>query len=146
MPTTYAAVDFPPPTVTGAPCPACQGAGVTGDRYELPTNGPVLLVQVFCHACGGCGSADPDHLSCAGPHAWDTEPDSDSCPSCQGREWNPVQAFPLVDPGTDADPVTLRVPCGCTTTTTTTRARLWTDTAEQERLPAVRKDNDDDDC
>jgi hypothetical protein len=141
MPTTYATVDFPPPTVTGAPCPACQGTGVTGDRYELHTDGPVLLVEAFCPGCGGCGSADRDHLDCAGPHAWDDDFDLDDgdvdasflddepvCPSCRGREWNPVQGLPGVDPGANADPVTLRVPCGCTTA----RARTWTVAAEQE--------------
>ena len=132
MATTYATVAFPPPTVAGAPCPACQGSGVTGDRYQIKTDGPVLLVEVFCPGCGGCGSADRDHLDCAGPHAWDDapnkEPDGDPCPSCQGREWNAVQGFPGVDPDTDADPVTLRVPCGCTTA----RAQTWTVAAEQK--------------
>jgi hypothetical protein len=132
MPTTYAYVEFPPPTVPGAPCPACQGAGITGDRYQLHTDGPVLLVEVVCPGCAGCGSADRDHLDCAGPHAWDDEPDTapdgDPCPSCQGREWNPLQGFPGVDAGADADPVMLRVPCGCTTA----RARVWTVTAQQE--------------
>jgi hypothetical protein len=132
MPTTHATVDFPPPTVTGAPCPACRGAGVTGGRYELHADGPVLLVEVVCPGCGGCGSADGDGRGCAGPHAWDdapdTEPDGDPCPSCQGREWDPVQGFAGVDPGGDADPVTLRVPCGCTTA----RAWLWTVDGEPE--------------
>jgi hypothetical protein len=132
MPTTYATVDFSPPTVTGARCPACQGSGVTGDHYHLHTDGPVLLVDVFCPACGGCGSADGDHLDCAGPHAWDDapdkQPDGDRCPSCQGREWYAVQGFPGRNLGADADPVTLRVPCGCTTA----RARVWTVTAEQQ--------------
>lgn len=118
--TTYAVVEFPPPVVAGPPCPDCDGAGVTGDRYEMATGGPVLLVDVFCPGCGGCGSADRDHLDCTTPHAWDDEPEADTddegaCPSCQGREWNPVQGFPGFDPGTDDEPPVLRVPCGCTT-------------------------------
>jgi hypothetical protein len=58
----------------------------------------------------------------------DKQPDGDPCPSWQGRAWNAAQGFPGLDAGTDADPVTLRVPCGCTTA----HARLWTVAAEQE--------------
>ena len=96
MPTTYAYVEFPAPTMTGAPCPACQGGGVTGDRYELHTDGPVLLVDVVCPDCGGCGSADGDHLVCAGPHACDkapdTEPDGVPCRPARAGSGTPSRA------------------------------------------------------
>jgi hypothetical protein len=125
--TTYAVVAFPPPVVAGPACPDCGGLGVTGGRYETATDGPTLLVDVFCPTCGGCGSAG--HDDCTVPHAWDDdfEPDiddvdEDACPSCQGREWNAVQGF---DPGTDAEPLVLRVPCGCTEG----RATTWTEAA-----------------
>jgi hypothetical protein len=92
---------------------------------------------VFCPACGGCGSTG--HAGCAGAHAglddagpWDDaevdgdQPDQDACPSCLGREWNPLQGF---DPtGRSTQIKVLRVPCGCTTD----RARVWTVVAEQQ--------------
>jgi len=133
MPTTYAIVEFPPPTVVGSPCPDCKGSGVTGDQYEMQHTTPVLLVDVFCPTCLGCGSANHD-AGCEG-HAWDDidrdddELDDEACPSCKGREWNAVQGFPGYDVPADAGPVMLRVPCGCTTA----RARVWTVTAEPQR-------------
>jgi hypothetical protein len=139
MPTTYAYVEFLPPTVTGPACQACEGRGVTGEQYHLPTGKDrVLVVDVFCPACGGRGNAD--HQDCGGAHVgavddwtaisepFDDDFQEDRCPSCQGREWNPVQGFDTDDP--DADVRVLRVPCGCTTA----RARTWTVAAEpQER-------------
>jgi hypothetical protein len=131
MTRTYAEVSYPPPEVTGPPCPTCNGAGVTGEQYEMATGAdPVLLVDVFCPTCDGCGSADPKHAACnpaahANADAEDyldaLEDDLDSeeaerCPSCWGRQWNPVQGFG--DFNGKGDPermVTLRVPCGCTT-------------------------------
>lgn len=63
------------------PCPACQGRGVTGARYEMPTGAAadlqapkmVLLLEVFCPACGGCGNGDPEHAGCKA--AWHPDPD-----------------------------------------------------------------------
>ena len=129
-PTTYLVVAYPPPQVTGPPCPACQGAGVTGERYRMPTDAELaLLVDVFCPVCGGCGSADPDHATCdlashadpdfdgyADLDSKEAEAEAERCPSCHGRQWNPVQAFGL-DHGEDPDGdimLLLRVPCGCT--------------------------------
>lgn len=112
-------------------CATCEGRGVTGEQYEMPTDGPTLLVDVFCPACHGCGNGDPEHVQCPpGVHAvmeleeenddedQDTDEDMDGpkCPSCHGRQWNAVQAFPS-DEGDDEDDVAmvyLRVPCGCT--------------------------------
>lgn len=100
-------------------CAQCEGRGVTGDRYEMPTDtGPILLVDVICDACTGCGNGDPAHMECApDAHAYpdddfdddDQRDDGAECLSCgSGRGWNAVQAFP------DADTmVVLRVPCGC---------------------------------
>jgi hypothetical protein len=135
MATTYVTVEFPPPTVVGPACQACEGRGVTGEQYQMPTGeGRVLLVDVFCPSCGGCGSAE--HVFCAGLHAgldagasiWfdydydlDDEEPEDACPSCQGREWNAVQGFGdfTFDEQDGEDVPTsvkvLRVPCGCTT-------------------------------
>jgi len=140
MATTYAAVEFPPPTLAGPACQACEGLGVTGEQYHMPTGEHrVLVVDVFCPECGGCGGAsDPEHQDCAGLHHWDDDRNLDDedlddaflndepvCPSCGGREWNAVQGFP--DPPTEIK--VLRVPCGCTTN----RARTWTDDQERGR-------------
>jgi hypothetical protein len=95
----------------------------------MPTNtGPVLLVDVFCSQCGGCGNGDPAHRGCK-PSAHvdyegfdqDDEDDQDddaqdygpACPSCNGRLWNAVTGFNGVS-GYAVEGVTvLRVPCGC---------------------------------
>jgi hypothetical protein len=127
MPTQYAVLPLPARLPYPYPCAACNGAGVTGERYELPPGSPgapVLLVDVICPACGGCGNGDPAHAICprdahAYPDELWPEPDDDdqadaasSCPSCgSGRGWNPVQGF-----SDDAEALTvLRVPCGCAT-------------------------------
>lgn len=134
---TYWYVPLPSPQFSGEPCPSCQGEGVTSyfmdDKYEMtPVEGKVLLVDVFCKDCEGCGSAKPDHIGCDHAiHEWisglelsidsdvedvfgdeDTElqPGSD-CPSCHGHQWNPIHAF---TPDGE-DEFVLRVPCGCQT-------------------------------
>jgi hypothetical protein len=139
---TVVQVDFPPPPVPdGAGCQACEGLGVTGQQYRMPTGQDrVLLLDVFCPTCGGCGSAD--HTGCSGIHParldedplgpWDEEDLDDDgldeearCPSCQGREWNPIQGFPPEgEQQGDGEVVVLRAPCGCTTP----RARLTEET------------------
>jgi hypothetical protein len=116
------------------PCPACQGRGVTGLRYEMPTGAAadlqapdvVLLLEVFCPACGGCGNGDPEHAGCKA--AWHPDPDDDyldglegededagpSCYSCgSGRGWYPIQGF--TGEGDAAEMYTLRGLCGCST-------------------------------
>ncbi len=110
------------------PCPACRGRGVTGERYEMAVTGHVLLLEVFCPACGGCGNGDPDHTGCE--PRWHPYPDDDSrysvpdylddpgdeargaCLSCvQDRGWWPAQGFN--GEGADTEMHTLRCPCGC---------------------------------
>jgi len=108
------------------PCPACDGRGITGDRYEMPTDGgPILLVDVICPVCGGCGNGDPEHLAClADAHAYPDEHDDyddddyddngQPCPSCgSGRGWNAVQGIGQDDDGDPEGLAVLRVPCGC---------------------------------
>jgi hypothetical protein len=128
---TYALVSFPSPKVTGPACQTCEGLGVTSEQYQMQTDPdrPVLLVDVFCPDCDGCGSADPEHRSCdPAAHASlepedyldeddeDDEDDDERCPSCQGRQWVAVQGFGGTDTGNDEDVTKcyLRVPCGCT--------------------------------
>lgn len=120
---------LPEPYTGPDPCPACHGVGFTGVRYtfdseEPQATTPVLLVDVFCPTCAGCGQAE--HVSCLiDQHAdsyrdvlnWDNADDEDDdgsvCPSCQGRRWWCCQGF-------GGDPVgevlhELRVACGCAT-------------------------------
>jgi hypothetical protein len=130
-------MDYPPPQVDGPKCQACEGLGVTSDRYQMPTapaGERVLLIDVFCPACGGCGSADPEHRSCkpeahADPEelGLDLEADEfedldeeaeealDRCPSCQGRTWIVVLGFDQAaqEGRDDGKMLQLRVPCGC---------------------------------
>lgn len=125
------------------PCPACQGHGVTGTRYEMPVSAVtdlqaldvVLLLEVFCAACGGCGNGDPDHAGCqpdwhpaagdddgfdldglADDHDDDVDP-GDGEPACfscgSGRGWYPIQGFTGEDD--TAEMYTLRGLCGCST-------------------------------
>jgi hypothetical protein len=84
----------------------------------------VLLVDVFCPDCDGCGSADPEHRSCdpAAPASLKPEDclnegDGERCASCQGRGWVAVQGFGGTDTGSDEDVTMcyLRLPYGCTT-------------------------------
>ncbi|KLL11561.1 hypothetical protein [Protofrankia coriariae] len=109
------ALELPAPTFTGPPCPSCKGKGVTDLRYEWTTERAVLMVDVLCDDCTGCGSAD--HQGCdTARHAeqdQDDYPDDDTneepgCPSCDGRGWHPLQGF------TEDTMLTLRMPCGCT--------------------------------
>lgn len=117
-------VQFARPKPWPTPCSSCGGEGVTGERYTMQTDRCMLLVDVFCDACGGCGNGDQGHAGCPTGRdrtvhpAWvdiddeeDDETDEPTCWSCQGRQWNPVQGFS----GEDADcrMVVLRVPCGC---------------------------------
>ncbi len=113
------------------PCPACGGRGVTGERYKMGVTGHVLLLEVFCPSCGGCGNGDPEHAGCK--PEWHPCPDDDGlyecpddnwngpdddpyagdvCPSCgTGRGWYPVQGF--TGEGDDAKMHVLRGLCGC---------------------------------
>jgi hypothetical protein len=99
------------------PCPACQGSGLTGERYTMPAGDYVLVIDVLCLACGGCGKGDPDHADCeAGWHAdpddEHDEPGEPACWSCgSGRGWYPVQGF--TGEGDDMKMRVLRMPCGC---------------------------------
>jgi hypothetical protein len=121
------------------PCPACEGQGVTGERYEMPAGDQVLLIEVICPDCEGCGNGDPGHAGCkpdwhaypedhGGPDPFGDELDEDGtdaevadediartepvCYSCHtGRGWNAVQAFR--GEGDETEMVVSRVPCGC---------------------------------
>jgi len=124
------------------PCPACQGRGVTGAMYEMPAGAAadpqapevVLLLEVFCPGCGGCGNGDPEHAGCQA--AWHPDPDDgvlfgdddpddpeggedgedggQGCPSCgSGRGWFPIQGF--TGEGAATEMYTLRGLCGCAT-------------------------------
>jgi hypothetical protein len=105
-------------------CPDCQGAGVTGERYEMEAGPHILLLEVICPACDGCGNGDPDHAGCRPEWHADSEEDAfteeelggdgsgPACWSCgSGRGWNAVQGF--AGEGDDALVVITRVPCGC---------------------------------
>jgi hypothetical protein len=104
-------------------CQPCEGGGVTGERYEMTTGPHVLLLEVICPACGGCGNGDPRHPGCKPEwHAypeddgWDTEDGGDeddpACWSCgSGRGWNVAQGFS--GEGDGVEMVLTRVPCGC---------------------------------
>jgi hypothetical protein len=117
------------------PCPECQGRGVTGERYEMPTdNGPILICDIICPVCEGCGNG-PDHEGChPDQHAWPEhfgaddysdydgrDEDGPVCYSCgtYGRGWNAVDGLTvryLNEPDDSPFPpvsLTLRVPCGC---------------------------------
>jgi hypothetical protein len=111
------------------PCRACGGAGVTGDRYTMPVTPPkVLLFEVICPDCGGCGNGDPAHAGCQPDwHAYPGDQDDllddllddedldglgERCPSCgTGRGWYPIQGF--TGEGDDVEMHVLRGLCGC---------------------------------
>lgn len=141
--TTYAVLPLPANPVYLRPCPACSGSGVTGDRYEVPTDsGVVLLVDVICPECGGCGNGAAEHWQC--PPDAHADPgderipvcecnggpscdcpdcghpdcvyhdDDQACPSCgTGRGWNAVQGVGTSDAGDPEGLAVLRMPCGC---------------------------------
>lgn len=131
----YAALPITAPAWTGpAPCEGCGGMGVTGERYEMPGTDPVLLIDVICPRCTGCGNGDPEHRDCKpSAHAYPDEDDdypddydlldSDDdgqdqeppCPSCGGRRWNALTGFGAGAEDDDAEVTVLRVPCGCAT-------------------------------
>lgn len=81
--TTYAVLPLPPAPAYPIPCPACSGRGVTGDRYEVPTTetGAVLLVDVICPECGGCGNGAAEHWQC--PPDAHADPDDKRVPVCE---------------------------------------------------------------
>lgn len=130
MTTQYAILPITEFVWTGpGPCQGCGGIGVTGERYEMPGTDPVLLIDVICPQCGGCGNGDPEHRYCkpsahvddSGDFGADEEEDEDdhqdqepACPSCNGRRWNAVTGF-TADGAIDEDEelAVLRVPCGC---------------------------------
>jgi hypothetical protein len=72
------------------PCSGCDGDGVTGVRYEFPTDtGPVLLCEVICPDCGGCGNGDPAHIGCPpDAHAYPGEFPGDPGDDAAYRRWS----------------------------------------------------------
>lgn len=129
MSTQYAVLPVTEPAWTGpGPCQGCGGLGVTGERYQMPGTDPVLLADVICPQCGGCGNGDPEHRYCKPiAHvadsaddlgAWGEDDDGPgqepACPSCYGRRWNAVTGFTAGGAvGEDEELAVLRVPCGC---------------------------------
>lgn len=117
----YAVLPIPPHPPYRAPCRRCKGRGVTGDRFEMPTDtGPTLLIDALCPDCLGCGNGDPDHVGCPDELHADSDLGDDGpvCPSCgSGRGWNPVQGIVSVVDGVEYGDsqslAILRVPCGC---------------------------------
>lgn len=121
----YAALPVPVAWPHQGTCDLCGGLGVTGERYEMPGDPgrPVLLLEVICPACHGCGSGDPEHADCDPrahdyPEEFGADQDDDDdpsgeppCPSCGGRTWNAWQGFSGA--GDSAEMAVLRVPCGC---------------------------------
>jgi hypothetical protein len=128
----YAVLPIPEHPLYPHPCAACDGLGVTGDRYEMPTTpgAPILLVDVICPECGGCGNGDPEHADCPPEaHAYpedysnstgeydDDDQGDDGGPGCyscgSGRGWNAVQGIGTSEGGDAEGLAVLRVPCGC---------------------------------
>ena len=117
--------EFPAPTLPGAACSGCDGAGVTGQmyRWQVQPHDRPLLVEVLCPTCGGCGRAEHDDDTCDAPEhpGYDDDVDEglddepDRCRSCWGVGWFTVQGWST---GADGRPVddsvtVLRMPCGC---------------------------------
>lgn len=109
-------------------CPQCAGGRYRTDfAATLPGDPgrPVLVCQVFCPRCLGCGRAEheqctaSEHADPEGvglyPAGWDDDEDEDDvddaepCYSCRGRTWWPMQAFD------EQDVFYVRAPCGCST-------------------------------
>jgi hypothetical protein len=128
----YAVLPIPEHPPYLRPCRACDGRGVTGDRYEMAgaDGAPILLVDVICPECGGCGNGDPEHADCPpDAHAYpddytnstgeydDDDQGDDGAPVCyscgSGRGWNAVQGVGTSDDGDAEGLAVLRVPCGC---------------------------------
>lgn len=117
-------VPFADPT-PDTPCPVCKGKGVTGAQYSMPLDDDkVMLIDVICGECGGCGSAVHDdcppqaHATLDGDDYPGEDDDLDAregrgCWSCGGRGWFVVQGFPPEAVAED-EIVLLRAPCGCT--------------------------------
>lgn len=115
-------VPFADPT-PATPCTACKGKGITGTQYSMPLDDNVMLVDVICESCGGCGSAVHDDCP-PGTHALldgddyldereDAPDDERACWSCGGRGWWVLQGFPP-EAAAEDQIVLLRAPCGCT--------------------------------
>lgn len=110
----------PDPYIGPARCPSCVGARFTDASYEMASGDVVLVVQVFCPTCGGCGRAehdgcqpqehdDPEERGFDPADEFDDEDDepATACFSCHGRGWWTCQGF------NESEVLTLRMPCGC---------------------------------
>lgn len=117
---TYFYIPFEMTTSTEPLCSRCDGSGVSGEHYGYEIPDGVMLVDVFCSECGGCGASE--HTACtaslhdaligAEPEWFDSDPEEPRpCPSCSGREWNALQA--VRGEGDEMETVILRMPCGC---------------------------------
>ncbi|MEV7264000.1 hypothetical protein AB0N38_10655 [Micromonospora aurantiaca] len=101
------------------PCRRCAGARVLDGRTaQMSTDAAVLVVDVICPDCDGCGRATHDGCREDEHGTWDHDyyPDDDTpagevnrCPFCAGRRWIGVLAW-----GAHTT-YTLRMPCGCAT-------------------------------
>ncbi|MCP2340477.1 hypothetical protein [Actinomadura rupiterrae] len=138
----YCQAVFPSPELDGAvPCAVCRGLGITHERVSTdwdrdPVTGEVrlLLLPVFCPACGGCGrsghdgceliahgypSGALDELIDGPPPGADSAEDEllpgrgpdPECPACDGRGWRPIQSSRADDP--DGARIFARMPCRC---------------------------------
>lgn len=107
-------------------CRECLGTGQLGNMtvaFAPDEATTVLVCHVFCPRCSGCGHAE--HTACridqhafpeevgVDPNGWDDDDlededlAEDTCPSCRGRRWWPMQAFNATEV------YAVRVPCGC---------------------------------
>lgn len=105
---------LPPPYTGPDRCRPCVGRGVVGAPVRLkgrPTHHgepTIILAEVICPRCGGCGR-NPHHHGCTPPqHADWRQPPPSGCLHCADRGWWPMTAF-----DNSGRVLRLRMPCDC---------------------------------